>query len=79
MLSHFPRLRLSAGEIRDGVLLRTGDLQDRQGGLPIMPEINQEVALEPRMMQFSIAPAAETLRGKRNVLTNEGHTPDGLP
>ena len=27
------------------------------GGLPIRPEINMEVALQPRMIQFSIAPA----------------------
>jgi mono/diheme cytochrome c family protein len=62
LLSHFPRRRLSAEEIRDGVLLVTGELQDRQGGLPIMPEINQEVALEPRMIQFSIAPAYQPSR-----------------
>ncbi len=57
LLSHFPRRRLSAEEIRDGILLVTGELQEQRGGLPIMPEINQEVALEPRMIQFSIAPA----------------------
>ena len=27
------------------------------GGLPVMPEINMEVALQPRMIQFSLAPA----------------------
>lgn len=57
LLSHFPRRRLSAEELRDGILLVTGELQERAGGVPIMPEINQEVALEPRMIQFSLAPA----------------------
>ncbi|MCA9056511.1 MAG: DUF1553 domain-containing protein, partial [Planctomycetaceae bacterium] len=56
-LSHFPRRRLSAEEVRDGILLVTGELQDRAGGLPVMPEINMEVALQPRMIQFSLAPA----------------------
>ena len=57
LLSHFPRRRLSAEEIRDGILHITGELQQRKGGVPIMPEINMEVALQPRMIQFSLAPA----------------------
>ena len=35
----------------------TGELNTEMGGLPIMPEINMEVALQPRMIQFSLAPA----------------------
>lgn len=57
LLSHVSRRRLTAEEIRDGMLLVSGELQQRSGGLPIMPEINMEVALQPRMIQFSIAPA----------------------
>ena len=57
LLSHFPRRRLSAEEIRDGILFITGELTDSDGGLPVMPEINMEVALQPRMIQFSLAPA----------------------
>ena len=57
LLSHFPRRRLAAEEIRDGVLFITGELQHSDGGLPINPEINMEVALQPRMIQFSLAPA----------------------
>ncbi len=53
---HEPR-RLSAEELRDGMLKTTGELNTKAGGLPIMPEINMEVALQPRMIQFSIAPA----------------------
>jgi mono/diheme cytochrome c family protein len=62
LLSHFPKRRLSAEEIRDGILQITGELQERPGGLPIMPEINMEVALEPRMIQFSLAPAYQPSR-----------------
>jgi hypothetical protein len=57
LLSHVSRRQLTAEEIRDGMLLVSGELQQRSGGLPIMPEINMEVALQPRMIQFSIAPA----------------------
>lgn len=57
LLSRFPRRRLSAEELRDGILKITGELVHAQGGVPIMPEINMEVALQPRMIQFSLAPA----------------------
>lgn len=53
----YPPRRLSAEELRDGMLKITGELNTEMGGLPVMPEINMEVALQPRMIQFSIAPA----------------------
>ena len=49
--------RLSAEELRDRMLATTGELNPEVGGLPVMPEINMEVALQPRMIQFSLAPA----------------------
>ena len=49
--------RLTAEELRDGMLVSTGELNRQVGGLPVMPEINMEVALQPRMIQFSLAPA----------------------
>ena len=49
--------RLTAEELRDGMLVSTGELNRHVGGLPVMPEINMEVALQPRMIQFSLAPA----------------------
>jgi hypothetical protein len=56
LFAYFPTRRLSAEELRDGMLRITGELNPAQGGLPIKPEINMEVALQPRMIQFSIAP-----------------------
>lgn len=56
-LAYFPPRRLTAEELRDSFLLATGELNEEMGGLPIMPEINMEVALQPRMIQFSLAPA----------------------
>lgn len=57
LLAYFPTRRLTAEELRDSLLAITGELQDARGGLPIKPEINMEVALQPRMIQFSLAPA----------------------
>ncbi len=57
LLSYFPRRRLSAEELRDGVLAVTGELVHAGGGVPVRPEINREVALQPRMIQSSLAPA----------------------
>jgi mono/diheme cytochrome c family protein len=54
--------RLTAEELRDGILKTTGELNVKMGGVPIMPEINMEVALQPRMIQFSIAPAYQPSR-----------------
>ncbi len=56
-LAYFPPRRLTAEELRDSFLLATGEWNMEMGGLPIMPEINMEVALQPRMIQFSLAPA----------------------
>ena len=54
--------RLSAEELRDSLLKATGELNPAIGGLPVMPEINMEIALQPRMIQFSIAPAYQPSR-----------------
>lgn len=72
LLSYFPRHRLTAEELRDSILAATGELVQGQGGLPVMPEINMEVALQPRMIQFSLAPAYQPsrtpdLRNRRSV------------
>ena len=57
LLAYFPTRRLTAEELRDSLLAITGELVRDAGGLPIKPEINMEVALQPRMIQFSLAPA----------------------
>lgn len=62
LLASFRPRRLTAEELRDAILLVTGELNPEMGGVPIMPEINLEVALEPRMIQFSIAPAYQPSR-----------------
>lgn len=62
LLSVFRRRRLSAEELRDSLLAVTGELRHCNGGLPVFPEINMEVALQPRMIQFSLAPAYQPSR-----------------
>ena len=62
LFAYFPTRRLTAEEIRDSMLKITGELNPNGGGVPIMPEMNMEVALQPRMIQFSIAPAYQPSR-----------------
>jgi hypothetical protein len=74
LLARFPVRRLTAEELRDSTLLISSELNRELGGVPIMPEINLEVALQPRMIQFSIAPAYQpsrtpTERNRRTIYT----------
>ena len=62
LFAYFPNRRLTAEELRDAMLAVTGELNPALGGLPIMPEMNLEVALQPRMIQFSLAPAIQPSR-----------------
>lgn len=49
--------RLSAEELRDAMLAVTGELNLTLGGIPCRPEINQEVALQPRQVMGTFAAA----------------------
>ena len=62
LFAYYPPRRLSAEEMRDSLLVATGELNRVQGGFPVMPEINMEVALQPRMIQFSLSPAYQPSR-----------------
>ncbi len=62
LFAYFPHRRLTSEELRDAILSITGELNPKMGGLPVMPEINMEVALQPRMIQFSLAPAYQPSR-----------------
>ncbi len=56
-LAYFPPRRLAAEEIRDGMLAISGEFNAERGGPGIFPEINWEVALQPRHLMGSLAPA----------------------
>ena len=53
----FKPRRLSAEELRDSMLAVSGELNPTLGGIPCRPEINIEVALQPRMVMGTFAPA----------------------
>ncbi|MCZ6673889.1 MAG: PSD1 and planctomycete cytochrome C domain-containing protein [Verrucomicrobia bacterium] len=62
LLAVFEPRRLTAEEMRDTMLFVSGSLSYDMGGLPSRPEINMEVAMSPRMIQFSLAPAYQPSR-----------------
>jgi hypothetical protein len=49
--------RLMAEELRDAMLSITGELNPTMGGIPNRPEINIEVAMQPRMVMGTFAAA----------------------
>ena len=56
-LAVFPIRRLAAEEIRDAMLSVSGELNKKIGGPPVRPNINNEVALQPRQIMGTYAPA----------------------
>lgn len=57
LLAYFPTRRLSAEELRDTMLAVSGELNPEAGGPGVFPEINWEVAMQPRHIMGSVAPA----------------------
>ena len=57
LLAYFPPRRLAAEEIRDAMLAASGELNLESGGPGVFPELNWEVALQPRHIMGSVAPA----------------------
>ena len=53
----FQPRRLTAEELRDSMLAVSGELNTTLGGIPCRPEINQEVALQPRQVMGTFAAA----------------------
>lgn len=72
LLSCFNPRRLEAEEIRDAMLKVSGELNLAVGGIPTRPEINQEIALQPRHTMGSIAMAyqpspTQAARNRRTI------------
>jgi hypothetical protein len=53
----FQPRRLAAEELRDSMLLVSGELNLERGGIPARPELNLEAALQPRQIMGTYAPA----------------------
>lgn len=62
LLAAFTPRRLRAEELRDALLFASGELNPEVGGIPVRPEINREIALQPRHIMGSIAPAYQPSR-----------------
>jgi mono/diheme cytochrome c family protein len=74
LLAYYPSRRLAAEEIRDTALAVTGELNLEMGGPGVFPEINWEVALQPRHIMGSVAPpyqpsATPAERNRRTIYT----------
>ena len=62
LLSYFRPRRLTAEELRDAMLVASGELNPEIGGLAVFPEVNEEFAAQPRMNQVTLAPAYQPSR-----------------
>jgi hypothetical protein len=74
LLSHFSPRRLAAEELRDSILAAAGALNLEAGGPGVFPEINRDLALQPRQIMGTIAPAyeaspAKAQRNRRTIYT----------
>ncbi|MDB4544784.1 PSD1 and planctomycete cytochrome C domain-containing protein [Akkermansiaceae bacterium] len=58
-LASFPPRRLSAEEIRDSMLVASGELNRRVGGVSFQAEINWEVAFQARLAMGKVLPPWE--------------------
>ena len=61
-LASFSARRMAAEEMRDAMLFASGEINLELGGLPVRPEINEEIALQPRHTMGSIAQAYQASR-----------------
>jgi hypothetical protein len=55
----FTPRRLTAEELRDAMLAASGELNLTVGGIPVRPEVHPDVALQPRQVMGTFAPAWE--------------------
>ncbi|RMG36432.1 MAG: DUF1549 domain-containing protein, partial [Planctomycetota bacterium] len=57
LYAFFRPRRLTAEELRDAMLCVSGELNREMGGVPVRPDINREVARQPRQIMGTYAPA----------------------
>lgn len=55
----FPPRRLSAEELRDAMLVASDEMNPQVGGIPARPDVNEEVAFQPRQIMGGTASVYE--------------------
>ena len=68
LVAYISPRRMEAEELRDSMLLISGELNREAGGPGTFPEINLDLAAQPRLIQGTVAPAWEPspTRAERN-------------
>jgi hypothetical protein len=82
LLAYYPPRRLTAEELRDSMLMASGELVETVSGGPgVFPEINMEAALQPRHIMGSVAMAYQPspTPAERNRRTIYAFKYRGLP
>ena len=81
LLSYFPPRRLDAEEILDTMLADSGELSPDSGGPGTLPEINLDVANQPRQIMGTLTPAyrPSPTRAERNARMVYAFQKRGLP
>lgn len=74
LLSYFSPRRMEAEVLRDSILAVSGELSPDSGGPGTFPEINQDLAAQPRLIMGTLAPAyqpspARRQRNRRTIYT----------
>ena len=64
-LSHFSPRRMEAEELRDSILAVSGELSSDAGGPGVFPEMNADLARQPRLIMGTIAPAYQPSLSRR--------------
>jgi mono/diheme cytochrome c family protein len=76
MLSYFPPRRMEAEVLRDSMLAVSGELSPDTGGPGTFPEINEDLANQPRIIMGQAAPAYQPSptrreRNRRTIYTSQ--------
>jgi len=74
LLAYFPPRRIEAEALRDSILFVSGELSLDSGGPGVFPQINEDVARQPRHLMGSLAPpyhpsAKKRERNRRTIYT----------
>ena len=80
-LAYFPARRLTAEEMRDSALQIAGELSLEGGGPGTMAEINEDVAMQPRLIMGTLSPVwqASATKAERNRRSVYLYQKRGIP